>query len=326
MTTTRTLPRDLRQTQRWMQAVLMHPAGVAEGIASAEARRHIDVGPDEAETVVTRSRALTALERLGIYGYAYYARLLECLREEFPVLMHALTQEVFDAFAVGYLQAYPSRSYTLLQLGANFPRYLAETRPEEGGGDGLPADWPDFLIDLATLELTFNEVFDGPGVEGERLLDAEQLRAIPAEQLPEARLMGVSCLRLLPLRYPVHRYFTAVRRHEDPVPPEAAETYLAVTRRRYVVRHYELSPPAYQLLRALLAGQTVGEAIGRAAQAAGPDLDRFAANLRTWFRDWAAEVFFCALGGEMKDRRPCDKDGRRLPTGLVDNVGRSREV
>ena len=237
MTTPNNPWRDLGQIQRWMQAVLMHPTGVAEGIASAEARRHIDVGPGEAEKVLTRSRALTALERLEIYAYAYYARLLECLREELPVLMHALTQEVFDAFAVGYLQAYPSRSYTLLQLGANFPRYLAETRPEEGGGDGLPADWPDFLIDLATLELTFNEVFDGPGVEGERLLDAEQLRAIPAERLPEARLMGVSCLRLLPLRYPVHRYFTAVRRHEDPVPPEAAETYLAVTRRRYVMRH-----------------------------------------------------------------------------------------
>jgi Putative DNA-binding domain len=295
MTTPDTPPRDLGHIQRWMQAVLMHPVGIAEGIASAEARRHIDVGPDEAETVVTRSRALTALERLGIYGYAYYARLLECLREEFPVLMHALTQEVFDAFAVGYLQAYPSRSYTLLRLGANFPRYLAETRPEEGGGGGLPADWPDFLIDLATLELAFNEVFDGPGAEGERLLDAEQLLAIPAEHLPDFRLVAVSCLRLLPLRYPVHRYFTEVRRRQDPVPPEAAETYLAVTRQRYVVRHYELSPPAYQLLRALLAGQTVGEAIGQAARAAGPDLDRFAANLRAWFRDWAAEGFFRAL-------------------------------
>jgi hypothetical protein len=295
MTTPRALPRGLGHIQRWMQAALMHPGGVAEGIASAEARRHIDVGPGEAETVVTRSRALTALERLGIYGYAYYARLLECLREEFPVLMHALSQEVFDAFAVGYLQAYPSRSYTLLQLGANFPRYLAETRPEERGGEGLPADWPDFLIDLATLELTFNEVFDGPGVEGERLLDAEQLRSIPAEQFQEARLVAVTCLRLLPVRYPVHRYFTAVRRHEDPVPPEAAETYLAVTRRRYVVRHYELSPPAYQLLRALLAGQTVGEAIGQAAQVAGPSLERFGADLRAWFRDWAAEGFFRAL-------------------------------
>ena len=295
MTTPDTPPRSLEHIQRWMQAVLMHPVGIAEGIASDEARRHIDIEPGEAEKVITRSRSLTAHERLGIYGYAYYARLLECLREEFPVLMHALTQEVFDTFAVGYLQAYPSRSYTLLQLGANFPRYLSETRPEDGGGEGLPTDWPDFLIDLATLELTFNEIFDGPGVEGERLFDAEQLLAIPAERLPEARLIGVSCLRLLPLRYPVHRYFTAARRHEDPMPPEAADTYLAVTRRRYVVRHYELSPPAYELLRALLAGQTVGEAIGQAARAAGPDLERFAANLRIWFRDWAAEGFFRAL-------------------------------
>src|SRR5260370_10903967 len=202
-------PRDLGHIQRWMQAVLMHPVGAAEGIGSSEARHCIDVGPGEAEQVITRSRALTALERLGIYGYAYYARLLECVREEFPVLMHALTQEVFDAFAVGYLQVYPSRSYTLLQLGANFPRYLAETRPEDGGGEGLPAAWPDFLIHLATLELTFNEVFDGPGAEGEHLLDADRLRTIPPERLLEARLASVPCLRLLALHYPGHQYLTA---------------------------------------------------------------------------------------------------------------------
>ncbi len=124
MTTPNENGRDLGQIQRWMQAALMHPVGIAEGIASAEARSHIDVGPHEAESVVTRSRALTALERLAIYGYAYYARLLECLREEFPVLKHALGEELFDAFAAEYLQQYPSRSYTLFQLGSNFPRFV----------------------------------------------------------------------------------------------------------------------------------------------------------------------------------------------------------
>src|SRR6266404_6090912 len=238
----------LGQIQRWMQATIMHPVGVAEGVASEPSRSQIDVGPDDIETVVTRSRAQTALERLEIYSHAYYARLLECLREEFPVLKHALGEEVFDAFAVGYLQQYPSRSYTLFQLGANFPRYLAETRPEASEGADLPVDWPDFLIDLATLELTFNEVFDGPGVEGEDLLEAGQLQAVAPERLLEARLVSVPCLRLLALNYPVHRYFTAVRRHEDPLMPGPAATFLAVTRRRYVVRHYELSRPAYQLL------------------------------------------------------------------------------
>lgn len=295
MTSPNTSRHELGEIQRWMQAVVMHPVGVAEGIASAEARGHIDVGPDQADAVVTPSRALTALERLSIYGYAYYARLLECLREEFPVLMHALGEEVFDAFAVGYLERYPSRSYTLFKLGADFPRYLAETRPEPDSDQGLPADWPDFLIDLATLERTFNEVFDGPGVEGEHLLDADLLRTISPERLLEARLVGVPCLRLLALRYPVHKYFAAVRRDEDPDPAGPTETWLAVTRRRYVVRHYELSRPAYQLLKALLDGDAVGQAIGEAVEAAGADLVRLECDLLTWFHDWAAQGFFQAV-------------------------------
>src|SRR5581483_6380291 len=121
--------RELNRNQRWMQTVIMHPEGVAEGVASAPARECLDIGPEQVEQVVTPSRTLTALDRLSIYGNAYYARLLECLREEFPVLVHALGEELFDAFTVGYLQKYPSRSYTLNDLATNFPRYLAETRP-----------------------------------------------------------------------------------------------------------------------------------------------------------------------------------------------------
>jgi hypothetical protein len=102
-------------------------------------------------------------------------------------------------------------------------------------------------------------------------------------------------LRLLALRYPVHRYFTAVRRDEGPDLPEPAETCLAVTRRRYSVRHYELSRPAYELLSALLAGHPLGEAIRLAAEASGPETDRLATQLRQWFHDWAAEGFFQAL-------------------------------
>jgi hypothetical protein len=290
------------QIQRWMQSVIMHPRSIHEGIASADARRHIDVDLNEVEQVVNRSRALTAAERLAIYGYAYYARLLECMREEFPVLLHALGRDVFDAFAADYLQKYPSRSYTLMKLGSDFPRYLVETRPEAGDERELPADWPDFLIDLATLELAFNEVFDGPGTEGISLLDPDQLSMIAPGRLAEARLAGVSCLRLIALRYPVHRYITAVRRHEDPALLEPAETYLAVTRRDFVVRHYELSRPAYQLLSALLDGEAVGEAIAWAAETTAPDLERFAADLREWFNDWAAEGFFRSLAFPGNDR------------------------
>jgi hypothetical protein len=290
VTTLNTKGRDLGTIQRWMQAALMHPVGVAEGIATAEARRHLDVAADEVETVLTRSRSLPALDRLAIYGHAYRARLLECLGDEFPALKHALGEELFDAFASEYLERYPSRSYTLFQLGAHFPLFLAETRPDLE--DGTEADWPDFLIDLATLERTFSEVFDGPGVEGNDLLEGDQLRGIPPERLLEARLVVVPCLRLLALRYPVHHYLTAVRRSENPNPPQPVDTWLAITRRNYTVHHYELSRPACALLHALLAGASLAKAIRRAIEEAGADLDPLPNNLWRWFHDWAAEGFF----------------------------------
>ena len=132
----------------------MHPAGAAEGVASEAARRAIDLPPEEAERVVTRSRSLTALERLAIYNRAYYARLLECLRESYPVLCHALGEDAFGSFALDYLQKYPSRSYTLNDLGANFPalppRVAAAGRGRRGRAElaGLRHRPGDAGIDL----------------------------------------------------------------------------------------------------------------------------------------------------------------------------------
>ncbi len=275
--------------QRWMQTVIMHPDGVQSGVESADARLVIDVS--DVEGVVTRSRNLTALERLDIYHRAYFARLIECLRDEFPVLLHALGDEAFDAFALDYLQKYPSRSYTLNDLGTRFPQYLAETRPTEEEG----LNWADFLIDLATLELTFGAVFDGPGVEGKELLGVEQLQGLEPEQWLQARLVPVPCLRLLPVRFPVNKYYRAVRRHREPAIPQPKPTFLAVTRRQFIVRHYEFPRLQYVLLGALVSGQTVGDALQTTADAAGPLLSRLPGLLHKWFRNWTAEGFFLAI-------------------------------
>ncbi len=119
----------LGKVQRWMQAVIMHPEGVEAGLDSSTARDHINVPPEQVEDVISRSKALSSVERLSIYANAYYARLLECLGEEFPVLKQTLGEETFETFAFAYLQTYPSQSYTLNQLGANFAAFLIETRP-----------------------------------------------------------------------------------------------------------------------------------------------------------------------------------------------------
>ena len=294
-------PWSLAPIQRWMQAVIMHPDGVEAGLASDAARQHLEVAPADVEQVIERSEAQTSVERLSIYANAYYARLLECLGEEFPILRQTLGEETFNGFAFGYLQSYPSQSYTLGKLGENFARYLTETRPAEDdsfdlpaepdSGD-MPANWPEFLIDLATLEWTFGQVFDGPGVEHETLLTSEQLQAIDAEQWPAARLEVVPCLKLLALRFPVNAYYTAMRADENPPVPGSAASWVAITRRKYIVRRHELNPRQFELLSALAAGETIGAAIERAAAAPGASVEQFIVELGDWFREWAANDFF----------------------------------
>lgn len=286
-------PRSLDVVQRWFQAVVTHPAGVHGGAASEEAQELIRLSRGELEAVVRRSKNLTAAERLSIYANAFYARLLECLGACFPVLKEAVGDEVFDSFAFEYLQRYPSRSYTLDRLGENFARFLEETRPD---GDAAGAvDWPDFLIDLATLEWTIAKVFDGPGVEGQPLLTPETLRAATAEGFAGLRLVPVVCLRLLAFRYPVNAYYTAARHAADgeelPLPEPAAE-HVAVLRRDFVVRRYPLSLPQHLLLQAIQAGSPLDEALAAAAAASDLDDEALAAELTAWFRFWTAEGFF----------------------------------
>jgi hypothetical protein len=89
-------------------------------------------------------------------------------------------------------------------------------------------------------------------------------------------------------------YFTAVRRDEDPALPEPADTFLAVTRRRYVVRHFSVSRTEHAVLSALVAGRTLAEAVAVAAAEPDADLDRVAAHISESFRIWAANGFFRA--------------------------------
>ncbi len=282
----------LDEVQRWMQAVITHPAGPIAGIESREAVQQIAVGPSQVERVIARSQALTSLERLDIYYRAYYARLLDCLREEYSVLATALGTELFDSFAVGYLQAHPSQSYTLGRLGEKFPEFLAETRPAPESGAANDADWPEFMIDLARLERVVNEVFDGPGVENMATLDVARLQAIPPERWQAARLVTAPCLRLVKLRFPVNDFFTAAARNDTSPLPQPGETYLAVTRRDYRVKRITLAPAQFALLNSLSAGATIGAAIEKAAAVSPlPDAE-LASQIRAWFQAWTMEGFF----------------------------------
>src|SRR6185436_218674 len=211
------------------------------------------------EQIITRSSSLSAHDRLAIYRHAYLARLQECLRAEFPVLLLTLGEVLFALFTSAYLQQYPSCSYTLNRLGENFPRYLAESRPDAAAPQQARETWPDFIVELATLERAFAETFDGEGNEGKPLVDRDRLLALPLEALLHTRFKTVAGFRIFSFRYPIAAYFNAARNKEKPELPQPCRSYVALMRRDYVVRLHELTEKQHALLSRLSAGGTMKE-------------------------------------------------------------------
>ncbi|UQA97401.1 HvfC/BufC N-terminal domain-containing protein [Streptomyces halobius] len=218
-------PVTLADTQRWLQHAILTPDGP----------------PDAVDEVLTPSTELSARQRLDVYRRGYRLRLLEAMRELHPALRALLGPELFDDFALDYLDARPSRSYTLCQLDARFVEHLCAHRPDRGLPDGQREGWVDVIVDLARYERAFAEVYDGPGTEGGA---PGWSGTVPAP---------ASCLRVLRVCAPVHTYHAAVRRGRPAEPPAPGPVHLALWRRDYTIKVTELEPDAYRLLSARLA-------------------------------------------------------------------------
>lgn len=271
----------------------MHPGGVAEGVDSPEAREQIDISLQELPQVIRPSAALSSADRLEIYVNAYHARLMECLDEEFSVTRWAMGEELFAAVSFGYLQSHPSRSYTLGQLGSRFPGFLAESRLHAADMPaGADAHWPQFIIELATLERSLYEVYDGPGTEQGGGLRPEHLAGVAPEAWGTLRLRPAPSLRLHAFGCDVSTYWGRRKEGEEPATPEPTPSWLAVSRRDFVVERHALTAAQFALLKALVAGETLGGAlISTATQYSAAQFEPFLAE---WFGEWMEAGFFAS--------------------------------
>ncbi len=280
--------------QRWMQAVIVHADGVAAGIESSAAQAAIPVVSAEIERLICRSHAQTSIERLSVYSHAYWARLLEVLTGDYPALAHALGEDVFAGMSSAYLQEHPPGSYTLADLGKYFPDYLANSRPPNQNEDGSP-DWADFLIDLARLERTYSEIFDGPGIEGQLMLQPGDLNGVSNDEWLDTRLIPAPCLRLVSFRFPVQEYASAVRQQSPAEIPAPQPTFLAITRRDYIVRRVALEHDEFAVLADLVEGKGIGEALEHALANSRRTIDELVTDVRRWFRNWSAAGYFVGI-------------------------------
>ena len=135
------------------------------------------------------SAGLTPEQGLAIYHNAYRARLLEALRGDYPAVHGWLGDEEFDALALAYIDAHPSRHFSLRWLGAELAGFI----------DGfLVPEQARPLSELARLEWAFTLAFDAP--QGEPLSLA-QMAELPAEAWPTLQVRYLPCVQAQRCRY-----------------------------------------------------------------------------------------------------------------------------
>lgn len=271
---------SLDTMQRWMQAVIMAKGDDDQAIESDEARAWL--APEQARQFILPSRTLEAVERLHIYRRMYILRFCEVLQSDFEAFSDYVGEEKFEELVTDYVSIYPSTNYSLNPLGYRFPEFLRSRSDLKR---------KDFLIDLAQLELTISQVFD---MAQSPLLTSEEIMAVAPDRWDSVLLRPITALRLLEFDYPVNDYLNAFRNGEKPPKMGKKKTYVLVYRPKYSMHRESMSRDAYILLKEVLSGKTLAEAVESAIEQ-GIGSKRLEQRLFDWFKDWVSSGVFSSL-------------------------------
>ncbi len=229
--------------QHWMKAVVTERGGLNEKLETASQQYGLSAGD-----VVAETRGLSAEERLAIYARGYVARLLECMRADFPVLHSFVGDTVFDAFARAYIIQRPPTSASLYDLSADFPRFLEETRPQGEALDAALSAMLDLPTELARLERARAEVVRARGIENDPPgTEPFSPLSIFGEELT---LQATPCLRLLELKFPLVDFLKKSDEGERPEAPSPQRSFVAVGRASYRLHVEEVAPWQFAFLKA----------------------------------------------------------------------------
>jgi hypothetical protein len=196
-----------------------------------------------------------ASERFAVHQHTCRGGLLAALRSAYPAIAVALGNEYFDALSAEFMRNSPPISPVLQEYSPLFPGFLEGFLPL--------SQWP-WLGDVARIDWARREAYHAADA---RPLDARQLLAWPPFTLLVASLQLHPSLRTLDSAHPA---WSLWQRQRQPLEPDPDGSWQAqsvqVWRRGGQVNQRELRAGESALLRALIHGRTVGQAMRRAQE------------------------------------------------------------
>jgi hypothetical protein len=287
----------LLELQRRMAEAVMTPLTRAENM-QRKTRDGRSMKAEAAAFIKPNDR-LTSFERLEIYNRQYWFRVISAFAEDFPGLAAVVGEAAFEKLTRAYLAVCPSQSFTLRNLGSQLEKWLRE-HPEHAGKK------VELALDVVRLEWAYIEAFDNAA---ERALTVADLGHLDGE----SQLSLQPHLRLLHLLHSVDDFVIDVHRRQGsqsvasnavtgvkrarnrriPVSVKRSNIFLGVHRHENAVYYKRLDREEYQLLRALEADKTLGEALDQAFLSSTLPEEERPALVQAWFANWAELGWFC---------------------------------
>ncbi len=198
--------------------------------------------------------------QFGVYRNAYRARLCAALRDNFEVLPLVMGDAAFDALAHAYIDAHPSRHYSLRWFGHQLCAFMA-------ANDAL-LDHPA-MLDLARMEWALRQAFDAAPAAP---LTPAELAAVPAQDWAELQFTLHPAVQLLELQWAVGPVWHALKSGQDDVnPPDALDHAMLVWRQGMNTQWKSLTQTETVFVQCLLAGQRFGPVCQALARHVGED-------------------------------------------------------
>ena len=265
---------SLGRLQLWMKTVVTERGSLSEKLESATRQHGLHI-----EEVIAEKRGLSPSERLSIYTSGYVARLLDCMRADFPVLRRFAGDAVFEAFAKAYIVTKPPHSPSLFDLGAGFRDFLEETKPKNSQAQEEIISLLDLPPEIARLERARTEVMRARGTEGDpRAATGFSPFEIFSEDL---KVQSTPCLRLLELKFSLVDFFEATDQNAS-TQPERRRCFVAIGRSDYRVHIREIDLWQFVFLKACECPVSVYVAGRSAAEQSGKELSFVLAQLVVW--------------------------------------------
>ena len=228
--------RSLVALQAALYDLITAPEGVARRLGE------LDGSPADLEALVKPSPAMTAVERLDVYANMYFYRILDVLRVEYARVVAAVGDAEFHNLITAYLTACPPAHPSLREAGARLFVFLAR--------HPLAEERP-WLVELARLERTHLELYDGPDAAA---LTMDEIRGSTPEAWPGLYLRAVSCHAVLRNRFTLSRAWRTLGSGDPAGAVPAVRETLLVWRQGFQVFHRVVEADEEPLLALLETG------------------------------------------------------------------------